>query len=238
MLYFIYGEDVIKSHENLDNLVVKFLKEEKQSSIFRINEDSFSFSFFNDVLKTNNLFTKRNIVIVKRLFSNNLFVDYLLKNLKHLHESNNVFIFWEESISLQCLNDIKKCANNIQEFKLGKQKKDKKQQGASLFKIVDLFASRKRNELWLQYQKELFKGTNVEDIFWKIVWQVKNLLSIKNGGGKNLHPFVYKKSKNSAMLFKKQELSNYSEKLIEMYHKNRLGKIDLEVGLEKFLLRV
>jgi len=106
------------------------------------------------------------------------------------------------------------------------------------FRIANSIALRKRNTTWLLYQEEILKGTSVEDIFWKIVWQIKVLSMVKKGHGSSLHPFVYKKAQKVVSLFKEGELNKFFSDLVGLYHKNRQGRNDLAVGLEKFILRI
>ncbi|MBU1091877.1 hypothetical protein KKA27_03395 [Patescibacteria group bacterium] len=106
------------------------------------------------------------------------------------------------------------------------------------FRVADSVALRKRNTAWLSYQEELLEGVSVEDIFWKIVWQIKVLSIVKKGYGSGLHPFVFKKAQKASPLFKEEELDGRFADLVDLYHKNRQGKSDLLIGLEKFILRI
>ena len=208
-------------------------------SVFRVDDESFSERFFNELMKTDNLFFDRNLILGKRLFTNSLISDYLLNNLENLELSKNIFILWEEEINTKYLNSIKKCSQKIYKFNSSFSRLDKKDsRNPNLFRITDAFAARKKENTWVLYQQELFKGTPIEDIFWTIVWQVKSLMAVKTGEGKDLHPFVYKKVQKAVSLFKKGELGGYFAELIDLYHKNRRGVGDLSIGLEKLILRI
>jgi len=233
--YLIFGSDTIKSRERFNQLVARFLKE-GSFSLFKIDEESFSEAFLNDVLKTGSIFLEKKLVAANRLFANSLARDYILRNLEKIGGSDNVFVCLEEEMKKEDLDVLKKKADKVEKFELPAGKKS--YQGGGLFHIADLFALRKKEDLWLAYQREVFNGTPTEEIFWKIVWQIKNLLAVKKGGGAGLHPFVRQKTKKAVAFFKEEELRGFSSELLELYHKSRAGAADMAVGLEKFLLRV
>lgn len=234
MVYLFFGKDIRQSHERLNQFVAKFLKE-KKISLFKVDENNFDESFFNGLLKTNNLFGGTNLVVVRRLFNNSSSSVFLLGNLERLSSSDNLFVFWEEDIEKDHLELIKSCAEDVAEFSL---KKEKKHKDNSLFRLADCFAAKQKEKTWLLHQEELLKGTASEEIFWKLLWQIKSLILVKRGGGSSLHPFVLNKIKKATLLFAESELQKYFSDLIDLFHQSRLGQADLSVGLEKFILKI
>jgi DNA polymerase III delta subunit len=114
----------------------------------------------------------------------------------------------------------------------------KKQNNFPIFSLTDAVGARNKKEAWIQYERALASGMAPEEVFWKVVWQIKNMLlaSRTTEKGSGLNPFVYKKAKASLKNFKEKELENLSEQLVVGYHQARRGEGDIETFLEKFLL--
>ncbi|HDH03914.1 MAG TPA: hypothetical protein ENH22_00105 [Candidatus Campbellbacteria bacterium] len=113
------------------------------------------------------------------------------------------------------------------------------------FHICDAFVAKNKNKTWVLFQQALLRGVAAEDVFWKIWWQVKNLLLIKKLSESNvknlrkesgLHPFVVKKTLTALKNFTGKELNGYSSQLVNLYHDIRKGRAEFEIGLEKFLI--
>ncbi len=238
MVYLFYGNDTAKSHKELKSLVAEFLKGGKDRPVFRIDEESFSEPFFNDLLKTEDLFFGRKLVVSKRLLGQSQISEYILKNLSHLCSASGVFVFWEEDTKSDILNVFKKEKAEIKEFFSAKEGKKAPKGDKKIFQITDSFSSRQKERTWLLCEEAFMDGIPVEDVFWKIFWQVKNILAVKDGGGAGLHPFVYKKAEKASSNFSAEELGGFSEEMVALYHENRLGRADMETGLEKIVLRL
>jgi len=117
----------------------------------------------------------------------------------------------------------------------------------NIFYITDALSQKNRGQTWLLFQRALMAGLDAEEIFWKIVWQIKNLLIIKKlipapekkiVETTRLHPFVVKKTLSAAKHFTEEELAKYSSELINLYHNSRRGLTDFETGIEKFLIKL
>ncbi len=239
MLYFVFGNDVKKSHNKLDSLRVDYLKKDKNLSVFRFSEEDFDSNVFENSLKSNNFFSNKNLIISKRLLSKKESKDYILDNLEKLNKLEDTFIFWEESIKKLDIKKIKKYISDKNIFEFNAFIKDeRKEMNNKIYRITDLVAGRKKNDAWLTYQREVFNGLDVEEVFWRIVWQMKSILIVKKGGGKEMKPYPYGKSQRAAILYEEKELQNKLSELIDIYHKDRRGAGDLEINLEKFLLRI
>ncbi len=123
----------------------------------------------------------------------------------------------------------------------------KKENKINIFHIADAIAEKDRGRAWLLFQKALLAGLDPEEIFWKIVWQVKNLMLIKKlslSSEKKIievtkfHPYVVKKTLSASRNYSEEELAGYSSELIDLYHNARRGKADFDIGIEKFLIKI
>ena len=113
------------------------------------------------------------------------------------------------------------------------------------FAICDAFAEKNKAKAWIVYQQALRQGIPDEEVFFKIIWQIKNLLLVKklmNAGVANisketgLHSFLVGKAIKAAKNFSEEELINYSYEMLKIYHKERRGESELPIELEKLLI--
>ncbi len=173
-----------------------------------------------------------------------------LKLKKWLEENGGDISFSErEKIIKECGSDLWRASKEIEKYKLGMTSN----QGDTLigkynpFAICDAMASRDKEKAWVVAQEAEMAGVPVEEVFYKVLWQIKNLLLIKQMsdlGVKNLdkeikiHPFVLKKTLAATRNFTEDELKKYSFQLLNIYHNARKGAEDFSIGLEKFLLSI
>lgn len=109
----------------------------------------------------------------------------------------------------------------------------------NIFSLTDAVGARQKKEAWILYEKALAAGVRAEEIFFKIVWQVKSMLlasRTKNVGETDMKAFPYNKAKNFLKNFKPGELEKISESLAIGYHRARRGEIEIETLVEKLLL--
>lgn len=117
--------------------------------------------------------------------------------------------------------------------------------GFNIFAICDAVAAKDRKQAWVAVNKALMSGLTIEEIFYKVQWQIKNLLILKNliaakvadlAKATGWHPFVLKKTMAAAGKFTDEELSRHSFSLVKLFHDSRWGNEDMAIGLEKFLI--
>ena len=109
----------------------------------------------------------------------------------------------------------------------------------NIFALTDALGARQRREAWILYQKALGAGLSAEEIFFKIVWQVKSMLiasRTRNVGETEMKAFPYNKAKSFLKNFKSGELKKLSESLVVGYHRARRGEVEIETLVEKLLL--
>jgi len=111
----------------------------------------------------------------------------------------------------------------------------------NIFAFTDAIGARKKKDAWVLYQKALASGMAAEEIFWKVVWQMKSLLLAKRTNSSmesGQNAFVYQKAKSFIRNFKDDELENLSESLVIGYHNARRGKGEIDGLIEKTLLNL
>ena len=147
----------------------------------------------------------------------------------------------QDKITEKYSSDLWRVSSELEKYELSGDKrtvlKDVPRTVLNPFAICDAFAYKDGKTAWTLFQKALFNGITAEEIFWKIWWQIKTLILVKNQPhGLNLHPFVIKKTLRNINNFTKEELNNLSWQLVSLYHKTRKGQAEFEIGLEKILI--
>jgi len=130
MIFFLYGEDTYRSHENL--LVLKdqlMLKHQNSADVFSFDfeggsqkQDTLSALFQS--LETMTLFSEGKIVIVKRIFSSNAGILenmelFSVQNLPLIsQDKNKELVFWDEKVDKRkkFFKLLQKHAHQCEEF--------------------------------------------------------------------------------------------------------------------------
>lgn len=253
MLYLAYGKNTGKSLDKLNEMLKKLReKSGNDFSFFEVTQDNFEESYFKQLVFSNHLFGNKNLVVLKRICEDEKKSNYFIKQLPDLAASSNIFIFWEKEMSKENLSIFKKNANKLWHFKEeNKQIKDSdaaahlQKTNKLIFEFTDAFSQKLKRQSWFAFQKAILAGIDEEEIFWKLVWQIKNLVILKNienpshkTAYKNIgiHPYVIEKNLKFLPLFSKEDLENIAKKLIDIYRQNRYEKIEFSFGIEKILL--
>jgi len=152
-----------------------------------------------------------------------------------------------EKIIAKCGSDLWRASKEIEKHELGGKLEEKVSIGEyNPFAICDAFAEKNKTKAWILFQQAKMAGIPAEEVFYKILWQIKNLLMVKkliNAGVANiaketgLHPFVAGKAVKAAKNFTEEELINYSRAMLEIFHQERRGAGELEIGFEKMLVK-
>lgn len=156
-----------------------------------------------------------------------------IKNiLKGYAESDNIFIFSEETVTKPITKAFEKYEANIQDF--GKEEKVKENK-FNMFSLTDALGARDKKNLWLLFQ-EAVKSGSPEEIHGILFWQVKNLALVKTSStNPGMNPFVYNKTSGYAAKFTFEEIQKMARDLVYMFH-NRDTYSTLDIDLEKFIL--
>lgn len=118
---------------------------------------------------------------------------------------------------------------------------DKKGKEFNIFSLTDAIGARDKKKAWLIYQSALAAGVSAEEVFFKIVWQIKSMLiaaKTKSVTETDMKAFPYSKAKGFLKNFKQEELENLSEKLVIGFYDARSGKGEIETFVEKTLLKL
>lgn len=237
MLYFLYGTDTHKARKKLHELLDLAKKKRPDAELFKITGESFSEAQFDELLVSQGLFENKYTVVLDNLFEKKDIKEYVLDRINAVAESDQIFLVLEGKVDSVSLKKIEKVAKQSQEF----VKAESKKQDINIFSITDGLVAKDKKKLWVSYVDLLNKGGVAEEIHGILFWQVKSMLlasKAKSQTETGLSPYVYKNALTGARSYKTEELVAMSSELVDMTHRVRQGKGELEIMLEKWVLGV
>jgi len=240
MIYFYHGIDTekvrIQAHKVLDILQSK----RPGVSLFKMDSETFNERELEELIFSAGLFERKHIVFLDNVLSSEYVKSFVMEKIKDIATSEHAFVMIQEKVDKKTLTKIEKHAERIEEFT--KEKVNvKKYNEFNVFALTDAFGKKNKKQTWVLLQKALNKGSSPEELHGLLFWQVKNIILAKcsaSASDAGLNPFVFKKAQSFSSNFKEEELTVLSSELVDMYHRARMGGVELPVALEKFVLAI
>lgn len=206
MIYIILGND----HKKKSSFLQSISLEEKPIIISKEGADK---EMVVGYAKSKGLFGGNYIFLMEEFLKENT-VSFKKEELLVLSESNNIFIFLEEKLSAKELKKYEDFSK-IKRFDLIERKKTPK---INIFDIANHYSRKNKIGTWMYFRKAIELGVSPEEMIGILLWKIRTMLLGHNN------------------FFSKDELSQSFTDLTDLYHLGHLGKIDLTIGLEQFLL--
>jgi len=246
MFYFLYGTDTDKAREKASEMLASLRKKKPDAELFRLDAESWHEARLDEFVGGQGLFERKFIVFANRLLENEGAKEAVLKKLSAIRQSENVFIFLENKVDKKALLEITGEAEKIQVFDKTKSARPFNGAGAekssfNVFSLADALGERNRKVLWVAYRKAIANDASPEELSGILFWQIKNLMLARQSASApqaGLNPFVFGKSKRFSKNFSPGELQKLALRLISLYHEAHQGRVDFEIGLERFVLNV
>ena len=188
------------------------------------------------------LFGGFSVVLLEDLGEGIELSDFVLKNIKLLQASPNIFVF-SSTKPLLVFNkklDSLKIKSISGEAHLEIVKKTSKN---GLFELTDVFGQRDKLRSWLIFYQLLKVGFSADEINNVLFWQVKNMALAKENKSWSenldkigLKSFPFRKALSFRKNFSEEELRKMSSRLTEILQLSRAGVADHPVALERFIL--
>jgi len=105
----------------------------------------------------------------------------------------------------------------------------------NIFELVDALGQKNKKRALKLVHDYLEKGESEGYLLNRFVYQFRNLIKVKSGGGRDLHPFVFKKTLQQAKNFSFEELKKIYRKLLDIDLEIKTGKINSRAALELFI---
>jgi len=240
MFYFFYGEDYKKARDEFHKTLDGFFSGNENTHFSKITADNFNEPYVEELIFGRGLFEDKSVVVIDGVFENKDVKEAILKKVKDIKNSENIFVWIEGGVDKTTIKKIEKNAEKITGFE---QKQDRtKKQTFNMFRITDSFGERNKKSTWILFQKALLSGASPEEIHGIIFWQVKSMLLASDSNlsmkDTKLNPFVYKKASMYSKNFNSKELKNLSHSLVQINYDSRMGVQDFEIALERFILSI
>jgi|AntRauTorckE6833_2_1112554.scaffolds.fasta_scaffold01506_3 hypothetical protein len=236
MIYFIYG-DSNKIFKKTNDLIDSILSKNTEATLIKIDSDNFDNFSLDEVIGGQSLFTGKQIIYLKKLFENKQYSEILLKKIKEISESPNIFIITEEKLNKPILNKIEKFSEKVQNFE---SKKVAVKRDNNIFDLANALGDKDPKKIWLLYQEKI-KSVRPEEIHGILWWQVKSILSAMKSSSPSdsgLKPFVFQKANTYSKKYKEEEIEKIADDLVNMVHLSRRDGISLDLALERFILGI
>ncbi len=232
MIKIYFGNDTIKIRTAAQKEVEKFVSAGGRMEF--VDSDSYEEGMLLNLAMGNSLFGDKIVFLLEYPLANTKVRDDLEKNFSQLEESEQLFVVIEGALKAEQKKLWSKCSR-MEEFKA------EAGESFNVFALGDAILKRDRKALWLIWSEARLLGIAPEELVGIIWWQLKSLRlagltsSAEEAGMKG---FPYQKSKRGLAKFAVEDPEKLSRSLIETYHQSRLGYLDLDMAMERWLLRL
>ena len=238
MIYLFFGTDRERGRSKWRAVTAAFARKYPEGQVFQFATDTFNLEQFQELIAGQDMFGNKRLVVGDSLGEHEVAAEFLDKNAAEIVASPTVFALWEDAVSAAQKKKLEKLGAKLEQFTAPEVKP---LSDFNLFTITDAWGDRAREKAWTLFAVALFKGVAPEEVFWKLVWQTKNLLLLKktaNPTVTGLKPFVIQKTSRQLKNFSVPELEQLSSSLVTLWHEARRGRVDFEFGLEKLILSI
>lgn len=188
-----------------------------------------------DALGAASLFGGTECFIFDTPSANDDFCEAVKDALEELAASVNTFIILEGPLLAA---PKKKYSAHAAEFiELSKEK----DAPFNAFSLAEAVAAKDKRRLWVLLQEARLQGLREEEIIGMLWWQLKalRLASLTQSATEaGMKEFPYTKAKGALRNFAPGEVEELSQSLLELYHDAHAGIADLDMALERWVLRM
>jgi DNA polymerase III delta subunit len=228
MLYVYYGTDI----EEVRKKALAVLAE-KGLVIERLETDSYAPGLLPALLGSAPLFGESSAYLIDNPSGEESFFEECVSLAKELSDSSTIFVIVEKTVLAAPKKKFEAAGAVLSEFK----KVAKEEFNA--FAMADALASKDKRTLWLLLQRAKAEGMVSEEIIGTLWWQLKTMRLAavsKTAEEAGIKEYPFKKAKAALGKFPLMEVERQSRELLRIGHESRRGNLDLELGLEAWVL--
>ena len=185
MIYFYFGSDFDNARKKAKVTVDSLLSKKPDATLIKIGDEDIKEDRIAELVGGQALFSSKYIVYFYKTFDNKKNREIILKSIKEISKSDNIFIFAEGKLDAGAVTKIGKSAEKIQEFTKPEKTLNKKEKLALIgekidfFEFADALGRRDKRGLWVLYQDALAEQVPAEEVHGIFFWQVKSMLLAK-----------------------------------------------------------
>ena len=179
------------------------------------------------------LFSPKLALMLDRPLENSEGREIIKEHIDSFIESEIPVFIIENALSAE---DKKLFPKSIKPVEFGKKEKADR---LLPFAMSDAFLKGDRKGAWIEFQKLMIGGAQIEEIHGTLSWAVRSALVAAKTAGPDeagLKPFVYTKSRRVAEKLGVEKVENISRRLVTLYHNARAGGADMALTLERLIL--
>ncbi len=232
MLHVFFGNNTSEVRQNALSCAHSF--EESDNQITHIMSDTYGIGSLPDLSQSVSLFLHSQVFILDMLSERSEAYEDMLTNLELLEKSEHNFILIEGGVTAAVKKKFSAHGACHESIAL-------KEESFNTFSLTDALLLRDKKTLWLRLMEAMRAGVPAEEIIGVLFWQIKILRLVgktKSAEEAGQKPFVYDKAKRALSKFKDGELEKLSRELIILYHEGHMGKADINLALEKWVLMI
>lgn len=212
MLTLLHGDNLAASYSYLLRL-----KKEFQGEIIDVESKNLTEKLVNEIIGQDSLFTTAKLIVVTGQP-----LAAVLKNIQLLSSGNEIIIWVDKKIGTSSYKA------KILEFKDSSPNPN--------FKLSDCFANRDLKGCLKELANLGKVKTPSELIIGILARQVRLLLQLKDEDPSGINPYVVSKLRPLLGKWENSELKTGLEKLLELDHKIKAGKMDPGTGLFNYIV--
>lgn len=227
MFVVFYGNDVIgvrrAAHEYISD----------KGTATTIEADNFEPGMIAESAGGLSLFSDSTTYIIDTPSADLKFKEEVESHLAALAESTHQFVLIEGALLAADKKVYGKYAERMEEFKRASDRQ------FNVFALADALARKDKKSLWLLLHDAFRAGFSSEEIIGTLWWQLKTLrlaAITSTASEAGMKDFPYNKAKRALSKFKAEEVAEKSRELLAAYHDARLGKLELDLALERWVL--
>jgi DNA polymerase III delta subunit len=159
----------------------------------------------------------------------------LKEDMPLLAASAHTFIVIESALLAADKKQFQKHAEVCEECVL------EKAEAFNTFALADALLDRDKKKLWLLLLAARRAGVPEENTIGTLMWQMKALrlaVRTKSAEEAGLKAFPYTKAKRALTHWKGDDIDRASRELLVLYHDGHLGKRDIALALEEWILSI
>lgn len=236
MLYIFHGSNIDESRKKAQNLVASLRAKKPDAAYDEVNADNWNIATMEAHIGGQGLFSSKYIIFLNKITENAEAAEAIKDFITAMQESANIFIIFEGKLNADLKKVLLKNAEKAIESELATKLAKKE---FNIFALGDALGSRDAVRSWFIYREAVANGNEPEGVVGTLFWQVKAVLlayNAKSAAEAGLNPFVYSKAKSYAKNYSRAEMQKLAHDLVTLYHDGHRGLVDLELGVERWLL--
>lgn len=233
MINLFYGTDTIKVRQAALSQASKLAGAEGEVVV--IGEESYVAGVISDIAGASSLFGSVTVYVLDTPSSREDYQEEVVGMLEGLQTSNNQFVVIEGGLLAADKKRWSKYASELTEHKAEADAR------FNTFAMADALAKKDKKSLWILLQEAKLAGQSAEEIIGVLWWQLKALrlaAITKSAAEAGMKDYPYNKAKRALSTFAEGDLERLAKSLLTVYHEGHGGVVDIDLGLEKWCLRL